>query len=154
MRTFEPLADYARAAGTDIGVSEWLTIDQERIDLFADATGDHQWIHVDPQRTRDELGMPTIAHGYLTLSLIPHLVSQIVTVRSVVRAINYGADRVRFVNMVPVGSRLRARLHLEKTVPGPDMLRAHTTVTVEMEGSDKPALVAETIALFYEGGDA
>jgi acyl dehydratase len=150
LRVFDTLAHYAAAEGTEIGVSGWIDIDQDRIDRFAEATGDHQWIHVDPQRTMRELAMPTIAHGYLTLSLVPHFVAQLVTVRSVVRAINYGADKLRFLAMVPVGSRLRGRMHLEKVVAGPDMLRAHSRISVELEGSDKPALVAQTISLLYE----
>ncbi|HCX69491.1 MAG TPA: enoyl-CoA hydratase, partial [Rhodobiaceae bacterium] len=100
MRVFETVADYVAEKGNEIGVSDWLTIDQERVNLFADATGDHQWIHIDPERTQKELGMGTIAHGYLTLSLLPHLMGQISSVKSATRGINYGSDKVRFTNMV------------------------------------------------------
>jgi len=105
MRLFENLADYAAAVGEEIGVSEWMEIDQDRINLFADATGDHQWIHLDGERTQKELGMPTIAHGFLTLSLLPVLMAQISGVKSVTRGINYGSNKTRFTSMVPVNSK-------------------------------------------------
>ncbi len=150
MREFGTLAELAAEHGTEIGVSDWLKIDQDRIDMFADATGDHQWIHVDPERTRAELNMNTIAHGYLTLSLIPSFLGELLTVKSVKRALNYGSNKVRFTNMVPVGSRVRARLFLEKAVLGDGTLRTISNVTIEIEGADKPALVAQTITLFEE----
>ncbi len=150
MREFGNLAELAELRDTEIGFSDWLEISQDRIDMFADATGDHQWIHVDPDRTRRELSMSTIAHGYLTLSLIPKFSQEILAVKSVARAINYGANKVRFMSMVPVGSRLRGRLFLNKAVLGSGTLRTTSTVTVEIEGAEKPALVAETITLFYE----
>ena len=150
MRQFGTLGELAAQKGTEIGVSGWLTIDQERIDMFAEATGDHQWIHVDPERTRAELNMPTIAHGYLTLSLIPKFLGEILGIDSVKRAINYGSNKIRFVNMVPVGSRVRGRLHLDKAVLGGNTLRTISSVTVEIEGAAKPALIAETITLFEE----
>lgn len=150
MREFNTLADYAAAEGTEIGVSDWVRVDQDRIDRFADATGDHQWIHVDPERTRAELGMPTIAHGYLTLALVPKFVGEIVAVKSVKRALNYGSNKIRFTNMVPAGSRLRGRLFLTRSVLGERTLRTVSTVTVDIEGEERPALVAETITLFEE----
>ena len=113
MRTFNTVADYVAEKGKEIGVSDWVTIDQDRVNLFADATGDHQWIHIDPDRTQRDLGMSTIAHGYLTLSLLPYLTSQISTVKSATRGINYGSNQVRFTNMVPVGSRVRCRVALK-----------------------------------------
>lgn len=150
MRSFGTLAELAAEQGNEIGVSEWLTIEQDRIDMFAHATGDHQWIHVDPGRTQAELGMSTIAHGYLTLSLVPQFLSEILTVSSVTRALNYGSNKVRFTNMVPVGSRVRGRLHLAKAVLGENTLRTVSNITVEIDGETKPALVAETITLFEE----
>jgi acyl dehydratase len=150
MRVFQNLSELAAEARTEIGVSDWLEITQDRIDRFADATDDHQWIHVDPDRARRELDMPTIAHGFLTLSLVPRFLHEILTVTSVVRSINYGSNKVRFTNMVPVGSRLRGRLQLERAVLGNGSLRAISTVTVEIEAAAKPALLAETITLFYE----
>lgn len=150
MREFETLAALAAEQGREIGVSEWVTIEQERIDLFADATEDHQWIHIDPARTRSELDMSTIAHGYLTLSLIPKFISNIFTIRSLKRALNYGSNKVRYTNMVPVGSRLRGRLHLHRAVLEENSLRTISRITVEIDGAEKPALVAETITLFEE----
>ena len=150
MREFNSLSDLAAEQGSEIGTSDWVTIQQDRINTFADATGDHQWIHVDPERTQAELGMPTIAHGYLTLSLVPKFVGEIMTVTSVKRALNYGSNKVRFTNMVPAGSRLRGRLVLDRAVLGERTLRTISTVTVEIEGQERPALVAETITLFEE----
>lgn len=150
MREFNSLAELAAEQGNEIGVSEWVTVQQDRIDTFADATGDHQWIHVDPQRTQAELGMTTIAHGYLTLSLVPKFVGEIMTIPSVKRALNYGSNKIRFTNMVPAGSRLRGRLVLDRAVLGEKTLRTISTVTVEIEGQERPALVAETITLFEE----
>lgn len=147
---FATLAEFADAAGTEIGVSEWVEITQSRIDRFADATDDHQWIHVDPERARRELDGPTIAHGFLTLSLIPRFLYEVLEIESVAHSINYGTDKVRFLNRVPVGAKLRGRLHLDRTVIDGKSVRSHTTVTVEIEGEEKPALVAQTITLFYE----
>ena len=150
MRQFNTLAEVAAAEGTEIGVSDWITVDQDRIDKFADATGDHQWIHVDPERAQKELGMSTIAHGYLTLSLVPSFVYEIMSVKSAKRALNYGSNKVRFTNMVPVGSRLRGRMHLAKAVLSENTLRIVSSITVDLEGAERPALVAETITLFEE----
>ncbi len=149
-RVFRTLADYADAQDSLIGKSDWMQITQERIDAFANATGDHQWIHVDPDRARSELDMPTIAHGYLTLSLLPGFMSEIMTISSVTRALNYGSDKIRFINMVPVLSEVRGSVYLKKAVLDKASLRAHTTVTVEIEGQERPALVAETITLYFE----
>ncbi len=150
MKTFATLADLAAYTGKEIGVSGWAVIDQARIDRFADATGDHQWIHVDPKRTRSELGTGTIAHGYLTLAMIPALLAEIYSVESVTHTINYGANRIRFVDTVPAGSRIRARLALMDAVAGNGFLRTISNVTVEREGAAKPALVADIITLFHE----
>ena len=150
MREFENIDELAAAAGTEIGVSLWMRIDQARIDMFADATGDHQWIHTNPVRTRAELSMPTIAHGFLTLSLLPKFMGEIYTVNSVKRAINYGANKVRFTNMVPVGSKVRGRLNLNRATLDGGSIRTISTVTVEIEDAEKPALIAETITLMFE----
>lgn len=135
-------------AGQEIGVSDWLVVDQERVNQFADATGDHQWIHVDVERANAEMGGP-IAHGYLTLSLIPMLTQQIVKVEGVTRGINYGSNKVRFTNMVPVGSRVRARQKFLKVTPRAGGLQLTQEITIEVEGEQKPACVAETIALVF-----
>ncbi len=150
MRMFDTIADYAAEAGKEIGVSDWTVIDQERINMFAEATGDHQWIHIDPERTQKELGMPTIAHGYLTLSLLPMLMGQISGVKSVSRGINYGSNAVRFTNMVPVGSKVRGRMKLKSTNPKAGGTQFINEVTIEIEGQERPALVAETITLLFE----
>jgi len=136
--------------GQDIGTSDWVTIEQERVDKFAEATGDHQWIHVDPERAKDGPFGGTIAHGYLTLSLIPGLAWEVYTVEGARLSINYGLNKLRFITPVPVGSRVRAHLVLSEVtdVPG-DALQVATTVTVELEGAPKPAAVAETLARIY-----
>jgi acyl dehydratase len=150
MRVFENLDEMAKEVGNEIGVSDWVEIDQDRINLFADATGDHQWIHIDAERTQKELGMPTIAHGYLTLSLLPMLSSKVSGVKSVNRGINYGSNKVRFTNMVPVNSKVRARVKLLKMEPKAGGQQVTNEVTMEVEGSDRPAMVAETLSLLFE----
>lgn len=145
--TFDTLATLA---GTEVGVSDWLTIEQSRIDKFADATGDHQWIHVDPERAAREMpGGKTIAHGFLTLSLIPALTEGLLTVDDVTRVINYGSDKVRFTAMVPVGSRVRARQKLLAVEPKAGGLELVNEVTVELEGSKRPACIANTLVLVF-----
>jgi acyl dehydratase len=150
MRVFENLDEMAKEIGNEIGISDWVEIDQDRINQFADATGDHQWIHIDPERTQKELGMPTIAHGYLTLSLLPMLSSKVSGVKSVNRGINYGSNKVRFTNMVPVNSKVRARVKLVKMEPKAGGQQVTNEVTMEVEGSDRPAMVAETLSLLFE----
>jgi len=137
-------------AGSEIGVSDWLTVDQARISMFADATGDHQWIHVDTERASRELpGGKTIAHGYLTLSLIPAMTEGLMEIEGLTRVINYGADKVRFTAMVPVGSRLRARQKLLRAEAKGGGLQLVSEVTVEIEGEKRPACVAEIIMLVF-----
>jgi acyl dehydratase len=150
MKMFENLAEYASMVGQEIGTSDWLTIDQDRINLFADATGDHQWIHLDAERTEKELGMPTIAHGYLTLSLLPLLGAQISGVKTVSRGINYGANKLRFTGMVPVNSKVRCKAKLLASEPKAGGVLFTVEMTMEIEGSDRPALVAETLSLLFE----
>jgi acyl dehydratase len=147
---FKSPADLAGSIGKPLGKSEWLTISQERIDQFAQATGDHQWIHVDPVRAaKGPFGKP-IAHGYLTQSLVSHFLPQIVEVHGVSMGINYGADRVRFPAPVPVGSRLRGSAELIEALPQKDgSLQAKIRVTVEIEGNDKPGCVIDTISRYY-----
>ena len=135
--------------GVEIGLSGWVTIDQRRIDAFADCTGDRQWIHVDVDRARHESPYGgTIAHGYLTLSLLPMLTWELWTYTGVAMGVNYGSDKVRFLTPVKVGSRVRLRVTPLSVDPRPDgSLLVKNQVTVEVEGSDKPALVAETLSL-------
>jgi acyl dehydratase len=140
-----------KLAGQDMGTSDWVLVDQDRINKFADATGDHQWIHVDVERAKKELpGGKTIAHGYLTLSLIPMLGSEILRVTGVTRGINYGSNKVRFTNMVPVGSRVRARQKLLAVDPKAGGLQLTNEITIEIEGQERPACIAETISLVYK----
>jgi len=138
-------------AGQEIGVSDWVDISQDRINKFADATGDHQWIHVDVERAKKELpGGKTIAHGYLTLSLIPFLTGGMLRVEGVTRGINYGSNKVRFTSMVPVGSRVRARQKLVSAEARAGGMQLTNEVTIEIEGQDRPACIAETISLVYK----
>ncbi len=148
MRTFKDLADFVAAAGAELGPTEWLEITQERVDLFADATEDHQWIHVDPERAADGPFGGTIAHGLLTLSLLPHFTHQLYTVDNVAMAINYGYNKVRFITPVRVGARLRARAVIAAVEELGNAVQATLSTTVEIEGSPKPAAVAESIVRF------
>ena len=143
--------EIASLAGQVIGSSEWVTIDQDRINKFAEATGDHQWIHVDVERAKKEMpGGKTIAHGYLTLSLIPMLGAQILRIEGVSRGINYGSNKLRFTNMVPVGSKVRATQKLISVEAKAGGLQLTNEMTIEIEGQDRPACVAETISLIYK----
>ncbi|MBJ7337503.1 MaoC family dehydratase [Mycolicibacterium sp.] len=148
MKVITSIEDAESVAGTELGVSDWLPIDQQRVDAFAEATGDHQWIHTDPGRARAESPYgATIAHGFLTLSLIPALSKQCYVVENAKMGINYGLDKVRFIAPVPVGGRVRVRSRLVE-VTRIDDATVHLTVqhTVELDGSAKPAAIAEMIA--------
>ena len=137
--------------GQELGVSDWITVDQEMINKFADATGDHQWIHVDVERAKTEMpGGTTIAHGYLTLSLLPRLNQEIFRIEKRSRGINYGSNKIRFTGVVPAGSRVRGRLTLTaaEDVKG-DGLRLIYKAVIEREGEERPVLVAETIGIVY-----
>lgn len=150
MRIFNNVEEMKECVGQEIGVSDWLAIDQDRINDFADATGDHQWIHIDPDRTNSELGMPTIAHGFLTLSLVPMLTSKISSIKSVTRGINYGTNKVRFTNMVPVNSNVRAKTKLLEAQPKAGGTQLISEVSIEIEGQDRPAMIAETVSIVFE----
>ena len=151
MRVFDGLEELqATPDGTELGSSSWRVVDQAMIDTFADATGDHQWIHVDPERAAAGPFGRTIAHGFLTVSLLPVLVSEVYRVDGVRMAVNYGLDKVRFIAPVPVGSRVRATSRLLRTEARDDgAVRVFLESTVELEGSDKPACIAQTIAQLY-----
>lgn len=142
---FENLADHV---GEETGVSDWLEISQDRVNQFAEATGDHQWIHVDVEKATELMGGP-IAHGYLTLSLIPHLGMGMRPIDGVTRGINYGCNKVRFTNMVPVGSKVRMRQVLKSVEEKGGGLLMTNTCTIEIEGQDRPACVAETLSVIY-----
>ena len=146
--TFDTIASLA---GQEIGVSDWLEITQERINQFAEATGDHQWIHVNVEMAKQMMpGGKTIAHGYLTLSLIPWLTGTFLNIQGVTRGINYGSNKVRFINMVQVDSRVRARAKLLAVEPKSGGMQMTTEVTIEIDGQTKPACVAETISLVFQ----
>jgi acyl dehydratase len=145
---YASVADLEAAIGSAPETSDWMTIDQHRIDQFAEATDDHQWIHVDPERAAAGPFGTTIAHGFLTLSLISDLLFGITTIENSPMVINYGLDRVRFLGVVPVDSRIRASSQITAVTPAAQGVRVESTVTIELEGSEKPALVAESIALF------
>jgi acyl dehydratase len=131
--------------GQQVGPSEWEEITQERVNLFADATGDHQWIHVDPQRAAAGPYRGTIAHGYLTLSLIPYLMPKILRIDGFSAGINYGCDRVRFPAPVPVGSKLRCAATVESVTDVPGGVQVALAVTLQVEGQDKPSCVANVL---------
>ena len=148
MRVFSSLAEFTAAKGEQLGYSDWHEVTQEQVNTFADATGDHQWIHVDVERATREIGGP-IAHGYLTLSLIPFLSAGMMPVKGVTRGINYGSDKVRFVSMVRVGKRVRLRQQLIGAEPKAGGMQIKNLCTIEIEGEDKPACVAETLTILY-----
>ncbi len=146
---FQSPKDLIAAVGQHLGYSDWLEITQDRIDKFAEATGDHQWIHVDPERAKDGPFGATIAHGYLTQSLVNLFLPQIVQVHGISMGVNYGADRLRFPAPVPVGSRIRAGAELVKAeeVKG-GAVQSTVRVTVEIEGGERPACVIDTISRY------
>jgi acyl dehydratase len=136
------------AVGRHLGHSEWLEVTQDRIDRFADATGDHQWIHVDPERAATGPFGSTIAHGYLTLSLVNHFLPQVLEVRGITMGVNYGANKVRFPAPVPVGSRLRAGVEVVAADEVAGGVQATLLVTVEIDGAQKPACVLESLSRY------
>ncbi len=150
MKTFQTIAELTAGVGQEVAVSDWLTITQQQVNLFADATGDHQWIHVDPEKAaKGPFGGP-IAHGFLTLSLIPHFFESSFEITGSRLGVNYGLNKVRFTSPVPVGSRLRARMTLLSALPiDNDGVQMAWEVTVEREGSAKPVCVAESLVLRY-----
>ncbi|MEZ0608696.1 MaoC family dehydratase [Fibrella sp. WM1] len=156
MQTFPNLAAFTAHAGQELGTTDWVTISQEQIQQFADATGDHQWIHLDIDRaTRESPYQTTIAHGFLTLSLAPRLLADVYGVESVKMAINYGANKIRFTNAVPSGSRLRMKAWLHHVEPQnaneeSSGVRAIIECVFEVDGQQKPACVAELIMLLFE----
>jgi acyl dehydratase len=150
MKTFQTLSDVAACVGQEVATSEWTTITQQQIQQFADATGDQQWIHVDVERAKaGPFGAP-IAHGFLTLSLIPKFFESAIAITETRMGVNYGLNKVRFISPVPVGSRLRAKLKLLTCDPiEQGGVQMAWEVTIEREGSAKPVCVAESIARRY-----
>ena len=148
MKVFEGLGEFAAAQGSQFGPTYWLEISQDRVNLFADATDDHQWIHVDPEKAANGPFGGTIAHGLLTLSLLPHFSHQLYRVDNIAMAINYGYNKVRFITPVRVGAKVRARGELTSVNQLDGAVQATTTITVEIDGSDKPAAVVESIVRY------
>lgn len=150
MRIIKSIDDAKALIGEEVGLSDWVVIDQHRIDQFAEATSDHQWIHVDVERAAKE--MPdgkTIAHGYLTLALIPALTSKFIKVENLTRAVNFGLNKLRFYVPIPVGSRLRARATVLQARKRGGALLLTSETRVEIEGQRKPACVAETLGMYF-----
>ncbi len=147
MRTFTDIDQLAAAVGADLGTSDWFEIDQDRVNLFADATDDHQWIHVDLERAAQGPFGGTIAHGYMTVSLIPALSKTIFSIETDGPRLNYGLNKVRFPNPVKVGSRVRAQATLAELTDVPAGKQLVVRYTIEIEGEEKPACVAETVVL-------
>jgi acyl dehydratase len=151
MRIFDGFDEIRSAVGREIGASEWIEITQDRINRFAEATCDEQWIHVDQERARKELpGARTIAHGLLSLSLAPMFIRSVIGLKGLRNTLNYGADRIRYLSPVPAGSRIRGRITIAEAeeVP-PDGLRVNYHLLIEIDGGQRPACVAELIALHY-----
>ena len=149
MRSFASIDEFAQAKGEAFGPTDWLQVEQSRVDTFADATDDHQWIHVDPERARrGPFGGP-IAHGLLTLSLLPSLLSRLYTVENVSMGVNYGFNKVRFPAPVPVGARVRLSAVLSDVRVGEGFVESVVTSTFEIEGSAKPACVVESVGRLY-----
>lgn len=148
-KVYSSVEELRGAVGEQLGYTDWTEIDQRRIDLFAEATGDHQWIHVDPEMAKEGPFGTTIAHGYLTLSLLPLFAPQLVAVEGVTMGVNYGTNKVRFPAPVPVGSRLRATARISGVTDVPGGVQVAMVFTVEREGGEKPVCVAESVSRFY-----
>ncbi|MFF8455413.1 MaoC family dehydratase [Streptomyces albidoflavus] len=148
-RIFASVDELRAAVGEQLGHTDWLEIEQQRIDQFAEATGDHQWIHVDPEQAKEGPFGTTIAHGYLTLSLLPVFGPQLISVEGVRMGVNYGVNKVRFPAPVPVGSRLRATAQVTEAGEVTGGIQVTTVFTVEREGGDKPVCVAEAVVRYY-----
>jgi acyl dehydratase len=148
-RIFTSADELKAAVGEQLGYTDWLEVDQKRIDLFAEATGDHQWIHVDSVRAASGPFGTTIAHGYLTLSLLPLFGPQLIKVEGVEMGVNYGTNKVRFPAPVPVGSRLRSTATINDVADVPGGIQVTVAFTVEREGGDKPVCVAESVSRYY-----
>jgi len=149
VRVFPSLEDFVAAEGEHLGTTDWVTVGQEQVNLFADATGDHQWIHVDPERAASGPFGGTIAHGLFTLSLLPVFLHQLYEVEGIRMAVNYGLDKVRFPAPVPVGSRVRASSRIDAVEKLEGAAQGTLTTTIEVEGSERPACVVTSIVRYY-----
>lgn len=149
MTTTLSIAELETATERELGVSDWHTIEQKHVDLFADATGDHQWIHIDPEMAKQGPFGTTVAHGYLSLSLLPKLMGEVMAISDAKMGLNYGTDRIRFTNPVPTGSRVRLKAKLIEANRKGDGILYKVGVEIEIEGQDKPALVGEVLYLVF-----
>jgi acyl dehydratase len=149
VKTFNGLDEFVAAEGMQLGPTDWLEIGQDRVNLFAAATDDHQWIHVDPERAASGPFGGTIAHGLLTLSLVPRFVRELYRVDNIAMAVNYGYNKVRFITPVRVGARLRARAEIANVTKLDGAVQATSAVTIEVEGSEKPAATVEAIGRYF-----
>jgi len=154
MRTFESVYEMEEAVGQELGISNWILIDQKRIDQFAEATNDYQWIHIEPERAAKTPFGSTIAHGFLVLSLASAFCYEAYTVHGLAMGVNYGLDKVRFVSPVPVNSKIRGRVVLAGFNRIPGGAKMTVAITIEIEGGSKPACVVEMIGLLYEENNA
>jgi acyl dehydratase len=150
VKAFDGLDEFVLAEGTELGPTDWLEVQQDRVNKFADATDDHQWIHVDPEQAANGPFGGTIAHGLLTLSLLPHFMHELYTVDNVAMAINYGFNKVRFITPVRVGAKVRARSEIAKVQKLDGAVQATLVTTIEVEGSQKPAAVIESIIRYVD----
>jgi acyl dehydratase len=149
MKVFDGPDEVLAAVGTELGVGDWLTVTQPEVNTFADVTGDHQWIHVDPERAKDSPFGSTVVHGFFTLSLLPRMLAEVFEFKGFAYGVNYGLNRVRFPAPFPVGARVRVRVTLSAVEPVPGGLQATTTCTVEREGGSKPVCVADLLSRMY-----
>ena len=150
VRVINGVAELEQLVGQELGASEWLQVDQDRVNLFADATGDHQWIHIDEEKAKDGPFGGTIAHGFLTLSLLPLLGSQVTDVTGMKMKINYGLNKVRFLQPVVVGSRLRGKVEVKDVIRGEKGTQVILKQTIEIDGQERPACIAEVVTLLVE----
>ncbi|MCX0277356.1 MULTISPECIES: MaoC family dehydratase [Brevibacterium] len=150
MREFQGIAELEKHLGQELGTSDWVTVDQERINTFADATGDHQWIHIDEERAKAGPFGGTIAHGFLTLSLLPLLGAEVMNVTGMKMKINYGLNKVRFPKPVPAGAKVRDVVTLKEIVRKSSGIQVVMDHVIEIEGSDRPACIAEAVTLMVE----
>lgn len=150
VREFQGIAELEKHIGQELGASDWVTVDQDRINKFADATGDHQWIHIDEEKAKDGPFGSTIAHGFLTLSLLPLLGAEVMNVSGMEMKINYGLNKVRFPKPVPAGSKVRDVVSLKEIVRKSSGIQVVMDHVIEIEGSDRPACIAEAVTLMIE----
>ena len=149
MRVFENLDEYAAAVGQELGVSDWFELDQDRVNQFADATGDHQWIHIDAEKAANGPFGATIAHGYLTMSLAAKFMPEIIEVRGIVMGVNYGTEKTRFPSPVTVGSKLSATGTVVSVEEASGGIKMILRIVMQAEGAEKPACIVDAISVYF-----